>query len=194
MSTPQAAAPPTTTPRGRRRPGRKRGPEVVVEDATGARIASASSLGVFATLRQGVRMSPEILVGIWGTLLLAVFAALGRIVVPIAVQQTVDTGIMAPGGPDTSRVSLLVGAAALVLVLAGLCSALVNVRLFRSTEAGLASLRVRAFCHVHDLSVLTQSTERRGALVSRVTSDVDTISLFVQWGGIMLLEIGRAHV
>ncbi|MBD7981848.1 ABC transporter ATP-binding protein [Oerskovia sp. Sa2CUA9] len=141
-------------------------------------------------------MSPEILVGIWGTLLLAVVAALGRIVVPITVQQTVDSGIMAPGGPDTSRVALLVGAAAVVLVVAGLCSALVNVRLFRSTEAGLASLRVRAFRHVHDLSVLTQSTERRGALVSRVTSDVDTISLFVQWGGIMLLvsvlQIGAA--
>ncbi|QDW64686.1 ABC transporter ATP-binding protein [Oerskovia sp. KBS0722] len=143
-------------------------------------------------------MSPEILQGVWITLLLAVAAALGRIVVPIAVQQTVDTGIMAPGGPDTSRVTLLVGAAALVLVIAGLCSALVNVRLFRSTEAGLASLRVRAFRHVHDLSVLTQSTERRGALVSRVTSDVDTISLFVQWGGIMLLvsvlQIGAATI
>ncbi|WP_030152326.1 ABC transporter ATP-binding protein [Oerskovia turbata] len=170
----------------------------MVEDATGARIASASALGVFATLRKGVQMSPEILQGVWITLLLAVAAALGRIVVPIAVQQTVDTGIMAPGGPDTSRVTLLVGAAALVLVVAGLCSALVNVRLFRSTEAGLASLRVRAFRHVHDLSVLTQSTERRGALVSRVTSDVDTISLFVQWGGIMLLvsvlQIGAATI
>ncbi|WP_246857922.1 ABC transporter ATP-binding protein [Oerskovia sp. KBS0722] len=161
-------------------------------------MASASALGVFATLRKGVQMSPEILQGVWITLLLAVAAALGRIVVPIAVQQTVDTGIMAPGGPDTSRVTLLVGAAALVLVIAGLCSALVNVRLFRSTEAGLASLRVRAFRHVHDLSVLTQSTERRGALVSRVTSDVDTISLFVQWGGIMLLvsvlQIGAATI
>lgn len=188
----------TTPSRERRRRGRAAKPEVVVEDATGARIASASALGVFATLRKGVQMSPEILQGVWITLLLAVAAALGRIVVPIAVQQTVDTGIMAPGGPDTSRVTLLVGAAALVLVIAGLCSALVNVRLFRSTEAGLASLRVRAFRHVHDLSVLTQSTERRGALVSRVTSDVDTISLFVQWGGIMLLvsvlQIGAATI
>ncbi|HMO10445.1 MAG TPA: ABC transporter transmembrane domain-containing protein, partial [Actinotalea sp.] len=60
-------------------------------------------------------------------------------------------------------------------------------RLFRSSEAGLARLRVTAFRHVHDLSALTQGSERRGSLVSRVTSDVDTISLFVQWGGIMLL-------
>ncbi|WP_093184709.1 ABC transporter ATP-binding protein [Sanguibacter gelidistatuariae] len=153
---------------------------------TGA-IASASELGVFATLRRGVQVSPEILEGVVITLLLAVVAAGGRIVVPLAVQQTVDTGILAPGGVDTTRVAWLVSGAAVVLLLAGVCSALVNVRLFQRTEAGLASLRVKAFRHVHDLSVLSQSTERRGSLVSRVTSDVDTISLFVQWGGIMLL-------
>lgn len=163
-----------------------------------SRIASASSLGVLATLRRGVQVSPQILDGLWITLGLAVAAALGRVVVPVTVQQTIDTGILADGGPDTARVGMLVGAAAAVLVVAGLCSALVNVRLFRSTEAGLAHLRVRAFRHVHDLSVLTQNTERRGSLVSRVTSDVDTISLFVQWGGIMLLvsvlQIGVATV
>lgn len=152
-----------------------------------ARIATASDLGVLATLRQGVRVSPEIVRGIWVTLALAVVAAVGRVVVPVTVQQTVDTGILADGGPDSGRVGALVGTAAAILVVAGLCSAAVNVRLFRATEAGLASLRVRAFRHVHDLPVLTQGTERRGALVSRVTGDVDTISLFVQWGGIMLL-------
>ncbi|MBD5787308.1 ABC transporter ATP-binding protein [Cellulosimicrobium terreum] len=165
---------------------------------SGTRIASASALGVFATLRRGVQVSPQILDGLWVTLGLAVAAALGRVVVPVAVQQTIDTGIQADGGPDTARVGMLVGLAAALLVVAGLCSALVNVRLFRSTEGGLASLRVRAFRHVHDLSTLTQGTERRGALVSRVTSDVDTISLFVQWGGILLLvsvlQIGAATV
>ena len=60
-------------------------------------------------------------------------------------------------------------------------------RLFRSSERGLLTLRTKAFRHIHDLSVLTQGTERRGSLVSRVTSDVDTISLFVQWGGVLLL-------
>lgn len=150
-------------------------------------IASSSEAGALATLRHGLRVSPELVDGIVLTLLLAVVAAAGRVVVPLAVQQTVDTGILAEGGIDTQRVLVLVGAAAAVLVVAGLCSARVNVRLFRSTEAGLATLRVKAFRHVHELSVLSQSTERRGSLVSRVTSDVDTISLFVQWGGIMLL-------
>lgn len=143
--------------------------------------------GVLGTLRRGVQVSPQLVQGIGITFVLAVLAAAGKVVVPIAVQQTIDSGILGSDGPDVRRVVVLVVGAALALVAGGLCSALVNVRLFRASEAGLAELRVRAFRHVHDLSVLTQNTERRGSLVSRVTSDVDTISLFVQWGGIMLL-------
>jgi ATP-binding cassette subfamily B protein len=154
---------------------------------TSARIAATSRLGVLATVRRGVQVSPEMVQGFGLTAALAVVAAAGRIVVPVTVQQTVDTGILAPGGPDVNRVVLLAVAAAVALALTTACSVRVNVRLFRATEAGLASLRERAFRHVHDLSVLTQGSERRGSLVSRVTSDVDTVSVFVQWGGIQLL-------
>jgi len=151
------------------------------------RLSTTSTAGARVTLRRGIEVSPQLVQGLWITILLATVAASGRVVVPVAVQQTVDTAVLAPGGPTTSRVVQLVGLAALALVVSGICSALVNVRLFRSSEAGLARLRVTAFRRVHDLSGLTQGTERRGSLVSRVTSDVDTISLFVQWGGIMLL-------
>jgi len=164
------------------------------EKTTSARPASAgpggigaSTLGVWGTLRRGVQVSPELLHGITLTMLLALAAAAGRIVVPIAVQQTIDSGILSAGGPDVRRVVTLVALAVAGLLAGAACSALVNVRLFRASERGLLSLRTRAFRHVHDLSVLTQNTERRGSLVSRVTSDVDTISMFVQWGGIMLL-------
>ncbi len=153
----------------------------------GVRLETTSTLGPWATLRRGLEVSPQMRQGVGVTLLLAALAAGGRVVVPIAVQQTIDTGLLAPGGPRTGRVALLVGLAALAIVAAGVCSALVNVRLFRQSEAGLATLRVTAFRRVHDLSLHTQGTERRGSLVSRVTGDVDTISLFVQWGGIMLL-------
>jgi len=162
------------------------------------RVAPASTLGVLATLRRGLQVSPQLLVGWQLTVLLAVVASIGRVLVPIAVQQTVDTGILAAGGPDVPRVVALAGLAALGLLVGAVCSAYVNIRLFRSSESGLLALRTQAFRHVHDLSVLTQNTERRGSLVSRVTSDVDTISLFVQWGGIMLLvsvlQIGVATV
>jgi len=155
--------------------------------SSGASMATASTLGVRETLRRGIEISPRLVEGLGLTVGLAVLAAVGRVLVPIAVQQTVDTGILAEGGPDVRRVVLLASAAAVGLLLGALCSAAVNIRLFRSSEAGLLQLRTRAFRHVHDLSVLTRGTERRGSLVSRVTSDVDTISMFVQWGGIQLL-------
>lgn len=154
---------------------------------TTAAMGSGPTRGVLATLRRGVQVSPQLLDGIVWTVVLAVLAAGGRVLVPLTVQQTVDKGVLAPGGPDVGRVALLVTVAAAGLVAAGVCSAVVNVRLFRASESGLRALRVRAFRHVHDLSVLTQNAERRGSMVSRVTSDVDTISLFVQWGGIQLL-------
>jgi putative ABC transport system ATP-binding protein len=54
---------------------------------------------------------------------------------------------------------------------------------------------VRAFRHVHDLSVLHQQGERRGSLVSRVTSDVDQLSVFMQWGGVLgLVSVGQLVV
>ena len=151
------------------------------------RIGAADTPSVTETLRRGFRLSPEIRAGLGLTLTLAAVATAGRVVVPFAVQQTIDRGLLAPGGPDLSAVStLLLAAAALVVVTAG-CAFFVNLRLFRATESGLATLRIGAFRHVHDLSVLTQNTERRGSLVSRVTSDVDTISNFVQFGGLMLI-------
>jgi len=154
------------------------------------RIGSAEVPTVMQTLRRGVQLSPQLRHGIGVTLLLATVATGGRVVVPFAVQQTIDRGLMAAGGPDAGAVTgLLVGAAVLVLVTA-VCAYFVNLRLFRGTEAGLATLRVGAFRHVHDLSVLTQSTERRGSMVSRVTSDVDTISNFVQFGGLLLVLSG----
>lgn len=149
------------------------------------RIQATSDLGVFGTLREGLRLSPAITKGIGVTLALAVVATIGRLVVPFTVQQATDRGIV--GDADPSLVVQMCGVAAVVLLITGLATSWVNVRLFTATEGGLAQLRVRAFRHVHDLSVLTQNTERRGSLVSRVTSDVDTISMFVQWGGIMLI-------
>jgi putative ABC transport system ATP-binding protein len=48
---------------------------------------------------------------------------------------------------------------------------------------------------VHDLSVLHQQGERRGSLVSRVTSDVDQLSVFMQWGGVLgLISVGQLVV
>jgi ATP-binding cassette, subfamily B, bacterial len=157
---------------------------VTMTTITGSARSEESAWG---TLRRGLTMSPEFRVGLPLTLFLAAVATGGRVLVPIAVQQTVDKGLLGSGGPDPARVRAAVLLAALAVVLTSGAAYLLNVRLFRTTESGLATLRVRAFRHVHDLSVLTQNAERRGSLVSRVTSDVDTISTFMQWGGLLVV-------
>ena len=150
-------------------------------------IATTAAPSTLATIRRGLHLSPEIRDGLAVTLLLALVATAGRVVVPIAVQQTVDAGLAAPGGPDFGLVRRAVGLSALAVLVTAAAAYAMNVRLFRASERGLATLRVAAFRHVHDLSLLTQSAERRGSMVSRVTSDVDTISTFLQWGGLLLI-------
>jgi len=150
-------------------------------------ISTSSELGVVATVRRGLQLSPAMLEGLVWTLLLAVVATAGRVVVPVVVQLVTDNAILAPGGPDAPVVLRTAVLALAAVVVAGVASSAVNIRLFRASERGLAQLRTRTFRHVHDLSVLTQAAERRGSLVSRVTSDVDTVSRFVQWGGLQLV-------
>jgi putative ABC transport system ATP-binding protein len=146
----------------------------------------------WSTLRRGVQLSPELREGWVTTLGLAVVGTAGRVVVPIAVQQGLDNGVNAPGGVDVRFVVMAALISAAALVVAGASSALMTARLFRASERGLATLRIKAFRHVHDLPLLTQNTERRGALVSRVTSDVDQVSEFVVYGGIQaIVSVGQ---
>jgi len=154
-----------------------------------AGIGSGGASGL-STLRTGLRLTPEFHQGLWVTLLLAFVATAGRIVVPVAVQQTLDRGLSTPGGADIGFIRTAVLLSAGAVIITAVAAYRMNVRLYRTSESGLAALRVRAFRHVHDLSMLTQSTERRGALVSRVTTDVDQISQFMQYGGLMILIAG----
>ncbi|MDA8369831.1 MAG: ABC transporter ATP-binding protein [Nocardiopsaceae bacterium] len=155
------------------------------QTASGLHRSADSAIG---TIRRGLQLSPEFAQGLGLTLLFAVVATVGKVIVPIAVQQVIDAGIgAADGGPDIDFVVGTVSLCAVLLAITMVCSYLMNVRLYRATESGLATLRRKAFRHVHDLSVLTQNSERKGALVSRVTADVDQISTFMQWGGILLI-------
>lgn len=137
------------------------------------------------TLRRGLALSPELRVGLAGTLGLALVYMVGRAAVPVAVQQGIDNGIA--GGLRLDVVWTVVTATAAVLVVTTTCGYLMMRRLFTVSETALSNVRVRAFRHVHDLSTLHQQSERRGSLVSRVTSDVDQITQFLQWGGVILL-------
>ncbi len=148
--------------------------------------------GTIVTFRRAFRMAPEFSRGLGFTLFLAVLSTAGRVVIPVAVQQTIDHGLGGGSGGSGAKVDLgairaSLALAAVAVVVTATAAYLLNVRLFTATESGLASLRVKTFRHVHELSMLRQASQSRGALVSRVTSDVDQLSNFLQWGGIQLL-------
>jgi putative ABC transport system ATP-binding protein len=162
---------------------------------TSSTVGHGTAGTAWQTVRRGLALSPEMRDGLPVTLGLALLATAGRVVVPIAVQQTIDGGLMRAGGADLAFVRWMCLVAGVAILVTAGSAYLMNVRIFRATEAGLATLRTKAFRHVHDLSVLTQNTEQRGSLVSRVTSDVDTLSQFVQWGGLLLVvSVGQLVV
>lgn len=161
----------------------------------GTAVDSGEDISAWKTLKRGVEVSPELKEGFWGTVTLALLGTAGRVVVPIAVQQTLDKGLNGPDGIDLGYVAVMACIAAAALVLTGVSSYFMTARLFTTAERGLATLRIKAFRHVHDLPLLTQNTERRGALVSRVTSDVDQVSQFLVFGGIIgIISVGQIVV
>jgi len=166
-----------------------------VEGAAATSMATGDEISAWQTIKRGAEISPELKDGFWGTIGFALLGTAGRVVVPIAVQQTLDRGINGPHGMDLSFVTRMALLAALALVLTGVASYLMTARLFTTAERGLATLRIKAFRHVHDLPLLTQNTERRGALVSRVTSDVDQVSQFLVFGGVIgIVSVGQIVV
>ena len=149
----------------------------------------AARRGAMKTVRRGLSLSPELRVGLAGTIAIAVVATAGRVVVPIAIQQIIDNGL---GGDDVDMgfvLEMILIALAAVLI-TGAATGWMHVRLAKVAETALSGLRIRAFRHIHDLSMLHQASEQRGVLVTRVTSDVDQISRFMQWAGLMLLVNG----
>ncbi|SKB09730.1 ABC transporter ATP-binding protein [Aeromicrobium choanae] len=155
---------------------------------------SAPREGGISVLVRGMRRNPEITEGIWLTLVLALLSTAGGSLVPIVVRAALDDGF-ASGDVDTALIARYVGIAALLMIVIAAAGYWSKVRIFTASERGLANLRVAAFRHVHDLSMLTQNTQRRGSLVSRVTSDVDQISQFLQFTGIMMIiSIGQMLV
>jgi ABC-type multidrug transport system fused ATPase/permease subunit len=166
-----------------------------VTTTTGTSMDTGEEIGAIATIRRGVHFSPELKDGVGWTLVLAFIASLGQVVVPVAVQRTVDHGLNGPHGPDVSYAVEMGVAATVAIALTSWASYLMTSRLFTASERGLATLRIKAFRHVHDLPLLTQNTERRGALVSRVTSDVDQVSQFLVFGGLLfVVSIGQVLV
>jgi ATP-binding cassette, subfamily B, bacterial len=143
----------------------------------------ADRIQAMRLLRRGLAASPELRKGAALTLGLALVAGGGRVVTPVLVQQTIDRHISA-GPARLSGVLAMAGAGVLLILVAAWAARTTNQRLATASERALCGLRVRAFNHIHALSMAHHTEEQRGALVSRVTSDVETLGQFFRWGGL----------
>lgn len=144
-------------------------------------------------LRRAFVEAPTLRRGLFATLGLSVLGTIGQLVVPVVVQQITDRELLSDAGPRIPVVLWQGGVAVAVLILTATLTRAAVFRLTRLTAGGLRELRVKLFSHLHRLSILHVQAERRGALVSRVTSDIYTIQDFMEWGGVGML-IGSAQV
>ncbi len=138
--------------------------------------------GALQVLRRGVAISPELRSGLLITVLMALTAAVGRLIIPILVQQILDHGVL---NDDGYQAGFVLAASTLALaVVVGVASVghAVLIRLVVMAESVLLGLRVRVFDHIHRLSLADHTESRQGVLVARVTSDIETLARFTQWG------------
>ena len=154
----------------------------------------AGAAGALQVLRRGLATSPELRVGLKATIVFAIVAALGKLAIPILIQVILDRGVLGSGGFRAEFVLLACLGAVVITIGVLFVSRIAYYRLVRAAEQALCSLRVRVFDHIHRLSMAEHTTTRRGVFVSRVTSDIETLARFVQWGMISWLVNGTLIV
>jgi ATP-binding cassette, subfamily B, bacterial len=137
---------------------------------------------------RGLDEAPVLRQGLGLTWLIAAVGAGGRVVVPIVVQQAIDRGIVGRG--NDIRIGFIAWCAAIGVaaqLVAAFCQRTAIVRLGTRSEQALNDLRTRLISHIHRISLADHNEERRGSLVARVTSDIETLAEFFRWGGLALL-------
>jgi putative ABC transport system ATP-binding protein len=138
--------------------------------------------GAMAVLRRGLRESPELRRGLGYTVFFAMLASGGQLLVPVLIQQILDRGLAHGFHPEFIYPAC--GLAVLAVVIVYFAARTAYARMVRAAEAALYGLRVRVFSHIHHLSLAEQTARRKGTYLARVTSDMDQLSLFMDWGGI----------
>ncbi|MGB0114235.1 MAG: ABC transporter ATP-binding protein [Ilumatobacteraceae bacterium] len=157
-------------------------------------IAPPSSDSAVRTIGRGLETAPILRQGLGLTWMFAAMGAAGRVVVPILIQQAIDRGL---DNEDGVRMDVIVQMAligAVVVLVSGVALRQASLRLGERSERALQDLRVRLIGHIHQLSLADHNDERRGGLVARVTSDIETLSRFFQWGGLAWLIDGTLMV
>jgi putative ABC transport system ATP-binding protein len=155
---------------------------------------TAGASGALDVLRRGIAASPELRVGLRATIVFAVVAAIGKLAIPILIQLILDRGVLGPSGFRAEFVILACLGAVVLTIGVLVVSRFAYYRLVRAAEQALCNLRMRVFDHIHRLSMAEHTNTRRGVFVSRVTSDIETLARFVQWGMISWLVNGTLIV
>lgn len=146
-----------------------------------------------ATIGRGLTHAPALRRGLGVTVALAVFGTGTRVIVPILIQLTIDNGFDG-GRVRMGRVTLLCVVATVSVFATAMSMRAAIRRLGTRSEEALYDLRVRLFEHIHRLSVIHHNDEKRGALVARVTGDIETLSQFFSWGALSWLLQGSLMV
>ena len=150
---------------------------------TGVELVEEEQPPALGILKRGLRDSPELRKGLGITVAFALLSAMARLVLPVLVQQAIDGGLT-QGDVDVGfivRASLAAGA--LILIIYGLTTATYR-RVIETAENTLLALRLRTFAHIQRLSLAEHTSSRKGILTARVTSDVETLAQFAQWGAL----------
>ncbi|HWC15021.1 MAG TPA: ABC transporter ATP-binding protein [Actinomycetota bacterium] len=138
--------------------------------------------GAFKILKRGLADSVEMRKGLGYTIGLAMAYSLGSLMIPILIQQILDKGLVDGFRPRFVYTWCALAAVGVVAVyLAGRAT---FIRMVSASELALKSLRTRVFAHIHRLSIAEQSSTRRGTYVTRVTSDIDQLLQFMEWGAL----------
>ena len=141
-------------------------------------------------LARAMRLAPALRKGLRLTLLMAMAGQAITVVTPVVIQMIIDDEILAPEGIVMSDVLLKAGLALAALAIGVVVGRAAVLRLIRSSATGLSDLRTMTFRHLLKRSVLHVEADRRGDLVSRVTSDVTTLQEFMEWGGVAIVIAG----
>ncbi len=161
-------------------------PTIAVKAGTMPPISEDSAV---RTIGRGLETAPILRQGLGVTWLLAAIGAAGRVVVPLLIQQAIDNGL-ADGEVQLDVIVQMALVAVVAVVVSGLAYRTAALRLGERSERALHDLRVRLIRHIHQLSLADHNDERRGGLVARVTSDIETLAQFFQWGGLAWLIDG----
>lgn len=119
--------------------------------------------------------------------ILAALFTMGTLAGPLLVRTGIDDGIKVG---DRSVINQVVVAYVVVAVLSYFVYRAQVVSISRIGEDFLKDLRLRLFDHLQKMSMPFYDREKSGVVVSRMTSDIDSLSELVQMGLLMFVSNG----